>query len=537
MVSDNCGVPTVSNNAPSSYPIGTTIVTWTVTDGSGNMTTCQQSVTVVDNQMPTISNCPGNVAVNAPAGSNSVSNVNLGSPTVSDNCGVPTVSNNAPSSFPIGTTIVTWTVTDGSGNMTTCQQSVSVAAGDTAPVANGDSYSVQQDTPLTVSASGVLANDTDAELNPLTAMVVTTTTNGVLSLSNNGSFTYTPNPGFSGTDTFTYKANDGFLDSNIATVTITVTFVATSDDNDLYAKKASVKINWAKHKAGTHNVDSFKISGNINPRGISSNLAGATIDLSINGVPVAPTQTLNATGIAVSASPKIKYSLSAATGRYTLSVRGVDLRNAVGLANATSSGMVVLDVTLTINGANLDIPVVANQFETPYVGLLDKSTRAKFAYRINRALDGVYNSNRTGAAQQKDNGFKVAAKGAIETEGSDPIVPNGPIKITIGGNVLNVPLGSLVKAGTSDATSIWTYSSKLGVVSGLAKFSISNVKHAFRLTTGSLNATGVPLAGPGAAISHRVQIKVEVPTANGPALYDTTVELKRPVDTATKWKR
>jgi hypothetical protein len=38
----------------------------------------------------------------------------------------------------------------------------------------------------------------------------------------NGSFTYTPDPGFFGVDSFTYKANDGELDSNIATVTITV---------------------------------------------------------------------------------------------------------------------------------------------------------------------------------------------------------------------------------------------------------------------------------------------------------------------------
>ena len=76
---------------------------------------------------------------------------------------------------------------------------------------------------LTVSASdGVLANDTDPENNPLTAMKASDPTYGMLTLSSDGSFTYTPSAGFSGTDSFTYKANDGSLDSTVATVTLTV---------------------------------------------------------------------------------------------------------------------------------------------------------------------------------------------------------------------------------------------------------------------------------------------------------------------------
>ncbi len=52
--------------------------------------------------------------------------------------------------------------------------------------------------------------------------------NGTLALSANGGFTYGPNQSFIGTDSFTYKASDGSLDSNLATVTITVT-PATND--------------------------------------------------------------------------------------------------------------------------------------------------------------------------------------------------------------------------------------------------------------------------------------------------------------------
>ena len=92
------------------------------------------------------------------------------------------------------------------------------------PNTAGDSkYSVDQDGSLTVSASdGVLANDTDPGSDPLTAMKTSDPKNGTLTLSSDGSFTYTPSAGFSGTDSFTYKSNDGSLNSNAATVTLTV---------------------------------------------------------------------------------------------------------------------------------------------------------------------------------------------------------------------------------------------------------------------------------------------------------------------------
>src|SRR5207248_488803 len=57
---------------------------------------------------------------------------------------------------------------------------------------------------------------------------VTAPTHGQLTLNPNGTFTYTPDSNFIGTDTFQYKANDGYLDSNVATVTITVSNPASS---------------------------------------------------------------------------------------------------------------------------------------------------------------------------------------------------------------------------------------------------------------------------------------------------------------------
>ncbi|WP_421658339.1 Ig-like domain-containing protein [Leptothermofonsia sp. ETS-13] len=94
------------------------------------------------------------------------------------------------------------------------------------PIANPDTYSVLRNTTLNVSGTGVLGNDSDSDSPSLNAILVNLPTQGSLSLSPTGSFTYTPNPGFTGIDTFTYRANDGIANSNLATVTINVTVPA-----------------------------------------------------------------------------------------------------------------------------------------------------------------------------------------------------------------------------------------------------------------------------------------------------------------------
>src|SRR5206468_12630714 len=58
--------------------------------------------------------------------------------------------------------------------------------------------------------------------NPVTAVLVTGPSHGTLTLNPDGSFVYTPDPNYNGTDSFTYKANDGTTNSPVATVTLTV---------------------------------------------------------------------------------------------------------------------------------------------------------------------------------------------------------------------------------------------------------------------------------------------------------------------------
>ncbi len=91
------------------------------------------------------------------------------------------------------------------------------------PLTTDDSYVVGEDAVLATPAPGVLGNDTDADGDTLTAEAVALPSHGDLLLNANGSFSYTPNADYNGTDSFTYKAHDGRADSGAATVTITVT--------------------------------------------------------------------------------------------------------------------------------------------------------------------------------------------------------------------------------------------------------------------------------------------------------------------------
>jgi VCBS repeat-containing protein len=107
---------------------------------------------------------------------------------------------------------------------------ISVTCVNDPPVANPDSYTVNEDETFTVPTNGVLGNDTDLDNDPLTVAgpphIITPPTNGTATLNANGSFSYEPNDNFCGEDSYTYKAFDGqVMSNNPATVTITVTCI------------------------------------------------------------------------------------------------------------------------------------------------------------------------------------------------------------------------------------------------------------------------------------------------------------------------
>ena len=118
-----------------------------------------------------------------------------------------------------GTDSFTYTASDGTTTSNTATVSITVSAVNDAPVAVGDTVSTDEDTILT---GNVLTNDTDNDADTLTATLVDGPTRGTLTLNPDGSFTYTPDTNFNGTDSFTYTAGDGTATSSVATVSITV---------------------------------------------------------------------------------------------------------------------------------------------------------------------------------------------------------------------------------------------------------------------------------------------------------------------------
>lgn len=121
-----------------------------------------------------------------------------------------------------GADAFTYRICDGDGGCDIGTVSLTVNPVPDAPVANGDSYEVDEDQSLNVAAPGVLDNDTDADGDALTAVLDAGPSSGDLTLNADGSFTYIPDGDFVGEDTFTYHANDATTDSEIATVSITV---------------------------------------------------------------------------------------------------------------------------------------------------------------------------------------------------------------------------------------------------------------------------------------------------------------------------
>jgi VCBS repeat-containing protein len=161
--------------------------------------------------------------------------------------------------------------------------SLAITATDGTPVANNDSYSVNEDNTLNVVLpNSVLANDTDANGDTLTASVVTNPSDGTLNLNADGTFQYTPNANFNGTDSFTYQAYDGQFLSNMASVTITVN--AQNDtpvaNNDSYSTSEDTALNVPA--AGILSNDSDVDSNTLSAVKVTDPASG-TLVLNTNG--------------------------------------------------------------------------------------------------------------------------------------------------------------------------------------------------------------------------------------------------------------
>jgi hypothetical protein len=137
VISSSAGIKNLLNNAPATYPVGTTVVTWTATDVNGSSVSSIQNVTVRDMEKPRVT-CPVTAAL-----CYNPTNIYTVSPlSVTDNCGIGSVvytisgatsrtgtDRDASGLFNPGSSVIKWTVTDVHGNSNFCQSSIVVGTG------------------------------------------------------------------------------------------------------------------------------------------------------------------------------------------------------------------------------------------------------------------------------------------------------------------------------------------------------------------------------------------------------------------------
>lgn len=220
--------------------------------------------------------------------------------------------------------------------------------GNVPPVAVGDSYTITQDTTLTVAAPGVLGNDSDVNGDTLTAQLIPNGTNGNVSLNTDGSFSYTPSTGFTGDDDFNYQVSDGLALSGLAAVVITVTPTGGGSiagvDNMLTGIFTGKGGNQVFNAQGV-----FARGDSVTVRSIVTDSSGnplpdATVNLAIAGPEniTLVSESSDVNGIADTSwntkAPKRNGSGGTASGSYTATVTGVTVSGSSWNNVETSTG-------------------------------------------------------------------------------------------------------------------------------------------------------------------------------------------------------
>ncbi len=184
-----------------------------------------------------------------------------------------------------GTDSFEFIANDGQADSEPATVSITVNPVNDAPVALDDAYSVSEDATLTVSAPGVLANDTDIDGDALSATLTSDVSNGTLALTSDGGFAYVPHADFAGTDTFTYTVNDGVVPGNVATVSILVSNendvpIAVADDGEGYGTDEDTLLTVSAPGVLSNDTD---VDGDALSATLTSDVSNGTLALTSDG--------------------------------------------------------------------------------------------------------------------------------------------------------------------------------------------------------------------------------------------------------------
>ncbi|HVZ62547.1 MAG TPA: HYR domain-containing protein, partial [Candidatus Nitrosotalea sp.] len=263
---DDSGIASITSNAPSKFPLGITMVTWTAIDNGGNVAKAVQKITVTDTTPPVLT-APQPVTIEAKSPDHN--SIDIGLPSVNDAVGVESVTNDAPPYFPIGKTTVTWKAIDASGNAATATQVITV-----------------QDTtkPVIHAPADITQEATSSNSNSVALGNATVSDNGVIkSVTNNAPAVFPL-----GKTTVTWAATDQSENSATATQVVnivdtttpkitppaTVTFEATSLDQNVVALGNATVSDNGVIKSVTNNATQFFALGKTTILWVATDEAG-----------------------------------------------------------------------------------------------------------------------------------------------------------------------------------------------------------------------------------------------------------------------
>jgi Bacterial Ig domain len=330
---------------------------------------------------------------------------------------------------------------------------------DDPPVAAEDSYLTGEGQTLTVGAPGLLVNDTDPDAGGSVTVVTPAESdpaNGTLALNADGSFTYSPNLGFAGTDQFTYRAFDKARSSDPATVTITVDDPPVASDDAYNVRQGrTLTVGLSNRVLANDSDDSISAV-------LESTTAGGTVNFNADGTFTYITDP-SFVGDDTFTYHATDGTLNSAPARVTVSVQP-DL---APIANDDSYGPIRagsgLRANVLFNDSDLDDDkglLQAQQLSNPRFGSLDLGTDGRFEYR---PLPGVCN---------RIDQFTYQA--------TDGVLSSAPATVTI-------PIATSLKATTLTLTrsaGVVTYGRSLLLTAHLSRFSASAAISIYRTPVG-----------------------------------------------------
>ena len=299
------------NAAPNANPTGTSIANQAGTDGQPVSIDVHGYFADADNDGLTYS------ATGLPAGVT----INAGTGVISGNLGI-----HASTATTSGAYAIVVTASDGKGGVVS--ESFTLNVVNPAPAGVADAFSGTQGSPV---SGNVLTNDTDPDGDTLSVSTtpVQGPANGILVLNSNGTFVYTPNASFHGTDTFQYQVIDADGGTSTATVTLTIAAVNSAPVNS--------------GVIGTQ-IGNDSTTVNLNVAGQFSDADGDTLTYSATGLP--PGLTMSPTGL-ITGTLGSSASQGGTNGTYAVTVSAADGRG--GLTTQVFNFNVVNPAPTTAN--------------------------------------------------------------------------------------------------------------------------------------------------------------------------------------------